>query len=669
MARTKKSKLLAIVLTLAMVVSMLAGFGVTASADTDALAAPVAYNGQTAQGDYTISTATQLDQLATAVSNGTTYGGSTFTQLNNITVNNGWAGIGTPSITTNSTTSSPMAGGNGFGGTYNGGNYTITIARTASVSGVGGVFNYVWRNGTIQNLTVAGTLTVTGGVDAVGGVVGYNSGTLNKLTNNVTVNASNAFNVGGIVGFHNSQYYHVGEQRVAPPVGVLVNCANTGAVTGRTKVGGIAGQNSGVISYSSNTGAIHSTAPSGGVGVGGIVGRNGNNNAPAEMGFVTNCFNRGTITMAEGRWGGGIVGFENEISYTDNCYSTSGTITGAFGFWNTVVGSTENPAAGNYVNYAYTPTGTATSPDPVNYLMGTNPGNMTSATFATTLNNRYPNNQNWTWTSGVNDNFPYHLRTAPVPTSHGMVSINDYSVVYVSNSGSDAAAGNDPDYPVKTLSRAAIVATLSENPNVYIYVKDALTVATEQSAFGNGIPVVWKGSTGTMITVSSGGSLTIGGLYIDGSGVTTAVQVNSGGYFISRNNGSISNCGTAVNVASGGNVTINRSAIGGTTSISLTDATSSCTLFAGPDQATAITGSIYLGSFFGSDAFLKIGSSLENIVGSLRISSSGTASGRNVASVTGSYAAFTNSDLSKFAYSGGGHGFVLATNNTHINLA
>ena len=624
---SSKKRALSLLMTLALVVSLLAGLGITANA------APAWSGDGSAATPYLIANATDLDALATAVAAGNLHNGDHFRLTNSFTVSSGWAGIGTPTTALYPSTSSPVVSGYGFAGTFDGYNNTLTIARTASTSSVGGVFNYLAVPGTVYNLNVAGTLTVTGGVDAIGGVVGYNSGTINKVKSSVTVTASNAFNVGGIAGYNNGQYYvNILTAKNQAPKGIIVNSINTGAVTGRTKVGGITGQNSSVINYCSNTGTINSTATSGGVGVGGIVGRNGNNNAAIEEGWVDNCFNRGNIVMAEGRWGGGITGFENALSHTNNCYST-GTVTGYHSFSNTVVGATENPNLTNYANFASNPAGTAQGSDPINYLRGTNPGNMTTVNFASALNARVPTNQYWTWASGTNDDYPYHTRLAPVPQPHGVIEPNSLQVVYVKTGGSD---NNDGSYsrPVATLGRAAVVASMSDYAGVYISVENTLTISNSQSAFANYTPgvssiaVKWNGQTGPMFTISGTGSLTVGGLQINGMGVATVFDVESGGNLALRNNAAITNCTTAIEVAAGGNLTLNQSSIGGTTSIELANSTSICRIFAASGQTVSISGIVDLNGSNINSARLTLDSAL---TGTVNIDPSQTASGRVVA--------------------------------------
>lgn len=95
----------------------------------------------------------------------------------------------------------------------------------------------------------------------------------------------------------------------------------------------------------SNTGIVTSSYGSKD-GIGGIAGRNGNNNTATESGAIVNCYNRGNISDSNGKWVGGITGFQNSLSYTKNCYST-GTVAGV-GYKNAIVGNNEGTAEHNY---------------------------------------------------------------------------------------------------------------------------------------------------------------------------------------------------------------------------------------------------------------------------------------------------------------------------------
>ena len=206
---TQKNKALALLMALAMVVSLFAGLSGTASA------ASTDYTGQTEQGDYTIGTAAQLQTFADTVNAGNVYTGSTFTLTANIDLEG--------------TEWTPITG---FDGTFDGFGYSIqryTISSTgnniglfgsaadnsvikrlnvteANVSGNSSVGAIVGRSfGTVDSCAVhASTVTSSGRSQGVGAVVGgsWESGVVSNLTaTNVTVTGTYSTTyVGGVVG-------------------------------------------------------------------------------------------------------------------------------------------------------------------------------------------------------------------------------------------------------------------------------------------------------------------------------------------------------------------------------------------------------------------------------------------------------------------------------------
>lgn len=146
---------------------------------------------------------------------------------------------------------------------YNNGDIESTGAM--HVGGIAG-----WSNWTID-LTKAyntGQMTINSPQTEsnVGGILGYNSGKIDQVYNELHI-TSDAKNVGGIVGYNKAGC-------------TITNVYNTGAITGKDNVGGIAGYNEGTIARVYNTGAITSTNNS--ANVGGIVGTGSSN--------VTNAF-------------------------------------------------------------------------------------------------------------------------------------------------------------------------------------------------------------------------------------------------------------------------------------------------------------------------------------------------------------------------------------------
>lgn len=168
----------------------------------------------------------------------------------------------------------PIGQRNNFAGTFNGNNHAITGLSVVVATGYAGLFGKV--HGTVQNLQVEGSVTASGSVTYVGGVVGYNNGgTVQNCLSNVTVNAAEAESkpVGGVVGRNN---------------GTVNLCWNKGNVTGAGFTGGVVGTNSnGTVTNCANFGAV-AGGPS--YGVGGISG----------SGAVANSYNMGDVTGAEG---------------------------------------------------------------------------------------------------------------------------------------------------------------------------------------------------------------------------------------------------------------------------------------------------------------------------------------------------------------------------------
>ena len=300
-------------------------------------------------------------------------------------------------------------------GTINGGGHTITGLHINNNSDDQGFISALGEGGTVKNLTFAdvymtagqysgivagnskGTVEnchVTSGVNSyihgsqcVGGIVGYNIGSVTGCTNNGTVSGSGSY-VGGIVGHGTADAVITnctnngtvsGEDEyvggiVGENLGSVTNCTNSGTVSGDIRVGGIAGwqyfvpitncTNSGIvsgtdyyvggiaggISHSATViGCYNTVDVTGGSYVGGIAGY-----MSSEFGAtITNCYNTAAIT-GEKRVGG-IAGFHGTDRTVTNCYST-GTITatGTDAEYGGVVGNTNGGTITNcyYLNTA-----------------------------------------------------------------------------------------------------------------------------------------------------------------------------------------------------------------------------------------------------------------------------------------------------------------------------
>jgi hypothetical protein len=217
------------------------------------------------------------------------------------------------------------------------------------------------NNGIIKNLTVTGNVEAASpsgdSVDYVAGVVAYNDigGTIQRVISQVVVNADddNIHNIGGIVGFngwdqynpespHSGQTYQTG--------GLIYQCRNEGAVTGGfNKIGGIAGENAWQIVECVNTGVVTcNKLTSGWPGVGGIVGRNGNNNVATEQGHILNSYNTAEVVDGTGASSshnafGGITGWCDDLANVISCF-TIGLFPQPTGQKNPIIGMADHPS-------------------------------------------------------------------------------------------------------------------------------------------------------------------------------------------------------------------------------------------------------------------------------------------------------------------------------------
>lgn len=306
--------------------------------------------------DVLISTADQLKAFAAKVSAGDDFDGKTVKLTSNIALTGEWKPIG--QIT--------AAGDiNYFAGTFDGQGHTVSgMSITGDVADAG--FFLATSGATIQNLTVSGSINVTGHGKA-GGIIALvltdttitNCHSKVRITANVTSNfvaAGIAASVGDNVkidrcsnsGAINAKIADaqgselvvggiVGNMFVLGSGSSIKNCANTGSLTAITTdskanmvyLGGVAGNmlvsDSGpsvnaAVENCCNSGELIFDS-SGSVGVGGIAGVN--------YGYywsITNCYNVGTVSSsAKGNnYVGGIASY-NFYGSVFNSYWKAGT--------------------------------------------------------------------------------------------------------------------------------------------------------------------------------------------------------------------------------------------------------------------------------------------------------------------------------------------------------
>ena len=209
--------------------------------------------------------------------------------------------------------------GTQFTGVFDG-NYNVIRNADVNMPGIYyvGLFGYLGTDGQIRNLGVEDASIF--GRRLVGGLVGYNYGTISNCYSTDSVNGYEE--VGGLVGYNGgtiSKCYSTGPVTGNELVGGLVglnwfgtvaNCYSTGSVNGDEDVGGLVGGNDcGSISNCYSTASV-----SGDGDVGGLVGWN-------RYGIISNCSSTGSVN-GTGSYVGGLVGW-NYSGTIRNCYSTN----------------------------------------------------------------------------------------------------------------------------------------------------------------------------------------------------------------------------------------------------------------------------------------------------------------------------------------------------------
>ena len=242
-----------------------------------------------------------------------------------------------------------------FKGVFDGDGHTIkglyVNIQTTDKYIYAGLFGY--NEGTIKNLGMLdGSVSSSSSSSSsyVGGIAGWNDGTISDCYNAGSVSSSSFYSkvVGGIAG-HNgydgtiSNCYNTGS--ASSPVsasstdsssyaggiagenyGTISNCYNTGSVSSiasSSYAGGIAGRNYGTISNCYNTGSASSFSSYSYAG--GIAGRNG--------GTIRDCYNTGSISSSS--QAGGIAGYNGGT--ISNCYNT-GSVSSTASYSSSYVG-------------------------------------------------------------------------------------------------------------------------------------------------------------------------------------------------------------------------------------------------------------------------------------------------------------------------------------------
>jgi len=225
------------------------------------------------------------DNNTAAISNAQAYGNVTVGALS---VAGGFASNG-------GNTDHPNTSGGSFANVSASGSVTAGTAMTAGdASGnsmVGGLVGALLSNATITNSSAQNmSLTTTGANNIVGGIVGFNAGSVSGTTSSAPVSGTSSSYLGGAVGVNFGSLTGV---TVGPAVGGG-NLAVAGSGSSNF-VGGIAGLNVGSIATSSAAVTLSSGSSS---YVGGIAGVNGTYINESSITFANSSFPAGSIDPA-----------------------------------------------------------------------------------------------------------------------------------------------------------------------------------------------------------------------------------------------------------------------------------------------------------------------------------------------------------------------------------
>ena len=193
-----------------------------------------------------------------------------------------------------------------YGGTFDGAQHTISgIYCVSDTIDEAGIFQNTIDNAIVENIGVLDSYYCLKKGYNVGGIVGFNSGIIRNCYNEGMVSSlyNNDNYLGGICGMNGG--------------GTITGCYNKGKVANSvlgTRAGGICGRSTNKILNCYNTGSV-----TGGYMVGGICGSNASSTT---SGRIENCYNIGTINTItnDNDCKRNIAVIENETAVVKNCY-------------------------------------------------------------------------------------------------------------------------------------------------------------------------------------------------------------------------------------------------------------------------------------------------------------------------------------------------------------
>jgi uncharacterized protein YjdB len=193
-----------------------------------------------------------------------------------------------------------------YGGTFDGAQHTISgIYCVSDTIDEAGIFQNTIDNAIVENIGVLDSYYCLKKGYNVGEIVGFNSGIIRNCYNEGMVSSlyNNDNYLGGICGMNGG--------------GTITGCYNKGKVANSvwgTRAGGICGRSTNKILNCYNTGSV-----TGGYMVGGICGSNASSTT---SGRIENCYNIGTINtiINDNDDKRNIAVIENEKAVVNNCY-------------------------------------------------------------------------------------------------------------------------------------------------------------------------------------------------------------------------------------------------------------------------------------------------------------------------------------------------------------
>lgn len=250
-----------------------------------------AYPGYTddGQGNYTVTTADGLMNVAELVNGGKTDINITLDKNIDLTGKE-WTPIGTDY-------------NNAYTGIFDGGGHTIKGLTVMGSNYYAGLFGYIDPEGTVKNVVLT-EVNVTGDTN-VGGVAGLSYGTIENCSVSGSVSGSNGSYAGGVVGHQ--------------IVGSITGCSSSAKVKGMNRVGGVVGATNSDATLT----ACYATGDvtveydgSGNACAGGVVGFNLGNSTLTACYAAGNVSGKGNGTIHVG----GVVGATSSDATLTACY-------------------------------------------------------------------------------------------------------------------------------------------------------------------------------------------------------------------------------------------------------------------------------------------------------------------------------------------------------------